>query len=68
MEHVVPLTQGFYISFRGIFTPESRLEIAYSAFSYKGELYLGILNRRFIFYICFFNQYNFQIENKPYAV
>lgn len=37
VEHVVPVSQGFYISFRGVFTPESRLEVIYTAFSYKGN-------------------------------
>nr|XP_023018488.1 uncharacterized protein LOC111507426 isoform X1 [Leptinotarsa decemlineata] len=35
VEHVVPIVQGFYISLRGIFMPESRLAIVYAAFNYK---------------------------------
>ncbi|KAG5892626.1 hypothetical protein JTB14_019715 [Gonioctena quinquepunctata] len=34
-EHVVPISQGFYVSLRGIFTPASRLAIVYAAFNYK---------------------------------
>lgn len=37
VEHVVPISQGFYVSFRGVFTPESRLEIVYAAFSYRSK-------------------------------
>lgn len=35
-EHVVTVTQGFYISLKGLFRPKSTLAIIYSAFSYKG--------------------------------
>lgn len=35
-EHVVSIKQGFYISLKGLFRPESRLAIVYSAFNYKG--------------------------------
>ncbi|XP_018326251.1 uncharacterized protein LOC108737696 [Agrilus planipennis] len=34
-EHVVSLSQGFYVSLKGLFRPESRLSIVYTAFSYK---------------------------------
>lgn len=33
---VTTLTSGFYISFKGVFTPESRFAIVYTAFSYMG--------------------------------
>lgn len=35
-EHVVPITEGFYIGFRGFFKPNSHLAIAYAAFNYRG--------------------------------
>lgn len=35
-EHVVPISQGFYISFRGYFKANSHLAIAYAAFNYRG--------------------------------
>lgn len=35
-EHVVSITEGFYIHLRGFFKPESRMAIVYAAFSYKG--------------------------------
>ncbi|VEN52584.1 unnamed protein product, partial [Callosobruchus maculatus] len=34
-EHVVPITQGFYVRLRGVFTPQTRLAIVYAAFNYK---------------------------------
>lgn len=34
---VTTLSTGFYIAFRGVFTPESRFAIVYTAFSYIGE-------------------------------
>ncbi|KAJ8938627.1 hypothetical protein NQ314_011407 [Rhamnusium bicolor] len=34
-EHIVPKTQGFYISLRGHFGPGSRLALVYAAFNYK---------------------------------
>ncbi|KAJ8676023.1 hypothetical protein QAD02_011809, partial [Eretmocerus hayati] len=33
-EHVAPIMSGFYVSLRGTFGPNSRLAIAYAAFSY----------------------------------
>ncbi|RZB39741.1 uncharacterized protein BDFB_009155, partial [Asbolus verrucosus] len=37
-EHVVPISQGFYISLNGVFYPESRLALVYAAFNYKNCL------------------------------
>lgn len=34
---VAPLTLGFYVRFNGVFEVESRLAIAYTAFSYMSE-------------------------------
>lgn len=34
---VTTLSSGFYIAFNGVFTPESRFAIVYTAFSYMGE-------------------------------
>ncbi|XP_017769077.1 PREDICTED: uncharacterized protein LOC108557170 isoform X2 [Nicrophorus vespilloides] len=39
-EHVAPIAQGFYVSLKGIFRPESRIAIIYSAFNYK-DCYSG---------------------------
>lgn len=36
-KHVVPLTTGFYISFKGLSETDSALIVVYSAFSYKGK-------------------------------
>lgn len=33
---VTTLASGFYISFKGVFLPESRFAIVYTAFSYMG--------------------------------
>lgn len=38
---ITPLTSGFYVRFNGIFEMESRLAIAYTAFSYMGKSDLG---------------------------
>lgn len=35
---VAPLTSGFYVRFDGVFDPDSRLAIAYAAFSYMSKL------------------------------
>ncbi|KAJ8938488.1 hypothetical protein NQ318_020804 [Aromia moschata] len=35
MEHVVPITKGFYVSLRGHFGPQSYLTILFAAFNYK---------------------------------
>ncbi|XP_066260851.1 uncharacterized protein Culd isoform X2 [Euwallacea similis] len=40
-EHVVPINQGFYISLRGSFNPQSQMAIVYAAFSYK-ECFSGL--------------------------
>jgi hypothetical protein len=34
-EHIVPISQGFYIRLKGLFLPESRLALVYAAFNYK---------------------------------
>ncbi|XP_063931579.1 neuropilin and tolloid-like protein 1 isoform X1 [Zophobas morio] len=34
-EHIVPISQGFYVRLKGFFRPESRLAIVYAAFNYK---------------------------------
>ncbi|CAH1122587.1 unnamed protein product [Ceutorhynchus assimilis] len=34
-EHIVPIEEGFYISLRGLFKPESKVSIVYAAFNYK---------------------------------
>lgn len=34
---VSTLSSGFYIAFKGVFSPESRFAIVYTAFSYIGE-------------------------------
>ncbi|XP_008198359.3 uncharacterized protein Culd [Tribolium castaneum] len=34
-EHIVPISQGFYIRLKGFFSPQSRLAIVYAAFNYK---------------------------------
>ncbi|CAH0555023.1 unnamed protein product [Brassicogethes aeneus] len=39
-EHVVPIKQGFYITLKGLFKPESKLAIVYAAFNYK-DCYAG---------------------------
>lgn len=36
-EHLAPVTSGFHVSLRGSFGPNSRLAIAYAAFSYMGK-------------------------------
>lgn len=37
IEHIAPISEGFYISFRSIFNSNSSLAIMYSAFNYKGS-------------------------------
>lgn len=39
-EHIVPISQGFYVSLRGVFNANSSLALMYSAFNYK-ECYSG---------------------------
>ncbi|XP_044272200.1 uncharacterized protein LOC123016062 isoform X2 [Tribolium madens] len=34
-EHIVEISQGFYIRFKGLFGPQSRLAIVYAAFNYN---------------------------------
>lgn len=34
-EHIAPTSDGFYISLKGVFGPESRLTVVYAAFNYK---------------------------------
>lgn len=38
--YVTSLTTGFYVAFRGVFGPDARLAIVYTAFSYMGILAL----------------------------
>lgn len=35
---VTTLSSGFYVAFKGVFTPESRFAIVYTAFSYMGKV------------------------------
>lgn len=37
-EHIAPVTSGFHVSLRGSFGSNSRLSIAYAAFSYMGKM------------------------------
>lgn len=35
---VTTLSSGFYVAFKGVFTPESRFAIVYTTFSYMGKI------------------------------
>lgn len=41
-EHIVAINEGIYVSLTGAFDSNSKLEIVYAAFSYKGIISLAL--------------------------
>lgn len=52
---VTTMSSGFYVSFKGVFKPESHFAIVFTAFSYMGE-----------FKVFFFRFFSYQFEDHQF--
>lgn len=48
--YIVPMSSGFYVTFKGVFDSRTRLALVYTAFSYMGKITIFVF--QIFFFIC----------------